>query len=232
MTRVQIGVQRFEDLRILSQRQFLEDSSLGGLVLSRALKPAQLLVEPFCILKQMDEIEPDFPHPLCGSSHLSIEFLIRLVEVSHEGLQFLPGSPAAASELSKQGGVRHRAAADHHGVLCWEFCLEVPDLRHRSQITVITNRVFAPFQSLCESLHMELSSVLFLLHSGMDGQAGNWIAVIDFQQPVKLLLICDTKPGLDGHRHLHPGKYLIKKAVQIIRLCQKAGALSLRRDCS
>ncbi|CAN4033315.1 Tripartite tricarboxylate transporter TctB family, partial [Dysosmobacter welbionis] len=72
--------------------------------------------------------------------------------------------------------------------------------------------------------------VELLLHPGVDGEAGDGITVVNVQQPLELLRLLHPQPGLDGHRQLHGGEYLVKEPLQLLRLCQKARTLALGGD--
>ena len=64
-------------LAVIPQGQFREDGGLGGLVLSRIFKAAHFLVQPLRVFKQVDEVEPDLPHPLGRGPYLAVKRLVR-----------------------------------------------------------------------------------------------------------------------------------------------------------
>ena len=152
-----------------------------------------------------------------------------MIEILQEGLQFLLGGTLSAPDFPQQGRIRHSAATDHDGIRFGELLLKGFDLRHSPQIAVVADRIFAVLQRPGKHIHMEFALVFLLLHAGVNRHAGDRIAVIDLQNPVKLIRIRNAHAGLDGNRDCNVGKHLVEEPVQFLGPCQKTGAFTLGR---
>ena len=214
---------------MIPQGQLRENGGFGRLILPRAFETAHFLVQALRVLEQMDQIEPDLPHPLGCRAHLTIKCLVFPEQITGKFLQFLPCGSGAAAELAEQGRVRHGSPSDHSGVQSGKPSLHGPHFLNSPQIAVVAHRIFAGCQRLGKFLQMHRAAVLFVPHPGMDDQAGDRIPVIDLQQPPKFLRIGEAQPGLHGNRQADPGEHLVKEPLQFLRSCQKSRALALGR---
>ena len=69
--------------------------------------------------------------------------------------------------------------------------------------------------------------VKILPHARVDGQFGDRVAVIDVQQAAELRRVAHPQPGLDRNAAAAGGKHRVQKAVEPVRIGQKACALAL-----
>ena len=81
-----------------------------------------------------------------------------------------------------------------------EPALQGPDLAHCPQIAVVAHGIAAVCQRIGKYVQMDRPPVFFLPHTGVDGETGDGIAVVEVQQSGKFLRRLIAQPGLDGYR--------------------------------
>ena len=140
-----------------------------------------------------------------------------------------PVAGCAIANPGRQKRVRNQALAQHDGGNLGIPALDLCKVLGSDDAAVEADWVLAPGHGPVEPFRPYRVAVKIPAHPGVDDQFLDGIAIIDLKNFFKLRRVLQAQPGLDRHRTWRFTINRIQKPVQVVRIGQQSGPLSLGR---